>query len=257
MDIIEYIKMQRANGLDDYMALQSAKKYTMNQHKLNVSLQEEGQVGGATGTTGTTGTNIERTTAQLDVQIAKELEEEKKQSATSSTPHVNELISNRYKMPIKSEIIYETIQKEWVLYHPSQELKRFSDTSIFVNIAEQCKQKSFALFFTPNEKYAKRYSGLWSLNKRPVYVHKLVAKSDIPRIKVIKADDIPDSIENIKFAQDICGMSIDGHINGIKIEQYIDGENISEYYICNPETFLKSVATSMQFSSGQWIDVRI
>lgn len=157
--------------------------------------------------------------------------------------------------------IYETIKAGTILFHPSQDVKRFNDAMIFVDInkvLDKSKQRSFSMFFTPNEEYARRYSGLWSLNKRQVYVHKLRVKQNIIGIKIIDASVIPDNMENLDLAKKMCGPTEDGTINGIKIQQYVKNNinnKIDEYYICNPELWFDFVETWMQFGSTEWIKI--
>lgn len=159
---------------------------------------------------------------------------------------------------------YETLEVGRPLYHPSQDIKRFGENVIFVNlpdVLDKNKQRSFVMFFTENEEYARRYSGMWSLNKRPVYVHKFNVIKDIPGIKVIDPNMIPDSLENKQLAQGMCGPSEDGIIHGIKIGQPTsdinggNGEPVTEYYICNPEEYLEHKETWMQFDSTQWVKI--
>lgn len=154
---------------------------------------------------------------------------------------------------------YETIRTGTILYHPSQNVKKFNDAMIFVDInqvLDKTRQRSFSMFFTPNEEYARRYSGLWSLNKRAVYVHKLHVKRNITGVKVFDASIIPDNMDNLDLAKQVCGPSEDGVINGIKIEQAIENNNVvDEYYICNPESYFDFVETWMQFGSTEWIKI--
>lgn len=154
---------------------------------------------------------------------------------------------------------YETIQSGTFLYHPSQDIKRFSNSMIFVdvrNVLDKNQQRSFSIFFTPNEEYARRYSGLWSLNKRPVYVHKLQVSRPISGIKIFDASLIPDNMDNLEFSKNICGPSEDGTINGIKVTLPNNGGHpISEYYICNPESWFIPVETWMQYGPTEWIKI--
>lgn len=153
---------------------------------------------------------------------------------------------------------HETIQSGTFLYHPSQDIKQFSRSMIFVdvrNVLDKNQQRSFSMFFTPNEEYARRYSGLWSLNKRPVYVHKLQVSRPISGIKIFDASLIPDNIDNLEFSKNICGPSEDGTINGIKVVLPNRGEPIVEYYICNPESWFIPVETWMQHGPTEWIKI--
>lgn len=153
---------------------------------------------------------------------------------------------------------HETIQSGTFLYHPSQDIKQFSRSMIFVdvrNVLDKNQQRSFSMFFTPNEEYARRYSGLWSLNKRPVYVHKLQVSRPISGIKIFDASLIPDNMDNLEFSKNICGPSEDGTINGIKVTLPNRGEPIVEYYICNPETWFVPIETWMQHGPTEWIKI--
>lgn len=263
MDLLEYIKMQRDNGVDDYMTIQAAKKYMIQKEQYVIN-DNHAQIGGN-----------EEDVKQLKNQVEYLMQQDQKVNApptppTPSLPSTKPATSvvsrpaNVADLSIapenlrveKTSFEYETIKNGAVLFHPSQELQGFSDTMIFVNIADQCNQRTFSLFFTPNEQYAKRYSGLWSLNKRPVYIHKLRVRTDISGIKIIKAEDVPNGLENLKLAQNICGATVDGHVNGIKIEQNINGQqSVSEYYICNPDRFFNHISTEMQISSNQWVNI--
>jgi hypothetical protein len=154
---------------------------------------------------------------------------------------------------------YDTLTAGTKLFHPSQDIKRFGESLIFVNlpsVLDKNEQRSFVMFFTPNEEYARRYSGMWSLNKRPVYVHEFEVVHEINGIKVIDPNVIPDNMENTKLAHGMCGPSEDGLIHGIKIEQPLNGdEKISEYYICRPEEYLKFIGSWMQFGSTEWVEI--
>lgn len=157
---------------------------------------------------------------------------------------------------------YETLEPGTVLYHPSIDVGKIGSAMILVDtpkVMNHNEQRSFSVFFTPSEEYARRFSGLWSLNKRPVFVHKVTVKDNIPldKIKVIDADTIPDNIENLDFAKRLCGDTIDGFINGIKVNQkFTDGQQpIAEYYVCNPALFFKHEESWMQFRSAQWIKI--
>jgi len=152
----------------------------------------------------------------------------------------------------------EILDQGRILYHPSTEIKKFSPSMIFVNmqnVLDQSKQRSFTLFFTPSEEYARRYSGIWSLNKKPVYVHKLRIKNGVTlNIKKINANDIANISDNTELGKNICGDSVDGFINGMKVEHPTsDGSNVSEYYICNPSQWFEHVETWMQTSPTEWI----
>jgi uncharacterized protein YegP (UPF0339 family) len=157
---------------------------------------------------------------------------------------------------------FDILKKGSILFHPSQDIKQFGDSVIFVNlpdVLDKNKQRSFVMFFTPNEEYARRYSGMWSLNKRPVYVHKFSVENDITGIKELDPKLIPDSLENRQLAHGMCGPTEDGFINGIKIKQPIDNtdenKSVAEYYICNPEIYLKHEGTWMQFGSTEWVEI--
>jgi len=156
---------------------------------------------------------------------------------------------------------YDVIKPGTILYHPSQDVSRFDNSMLFVDVTKvlnKNEQRSFCMFFTPNEEYARRYSGLWSLNKRPVYLHKLKVKEGKPitGIKVIDARIVPSNIDNLDLAKRISGPSEDGTINGIKIEQKLDNSPpVDEYYICNPEVWFDLVETWMQFGSTEWVKI--
>jgi hypothetical protein len=154
---------------------------------------------------------------------------------------------------------YATLNVGTILYFPTQDIKNFDDTMMFAkfpNVLDQSKQRTFTMFFTENEEYARRFSGIWSLNKRNVYIHTLRVKTPITRIKIINSKKIPDNINNYDLALGMCGDSIDGAINGIKIEQNIgNAPSVAEYYICNPSAFFEKVETSMQFSGTEWIKI--
>jgi len=160
---------------------------------------------------------------------------------------------------VSNSPIYETIQSGTYLYHPSQDIKRFSNSMIFVdvrNVLDKNQQRSFSMFFTPSEEYARRYSGLWSLNKRPVYVHRLQVSRPISGIKIFDASLIPDNMDNLEFSKNICGPSEDGTINGIKVTLPNNGNQpITEYYICNPESWFIPVETWMQYGPTEWIKI--
>lgn len=154
---------------------------------------------------------------------------------------------------------YDVLSEGQILYHPSTEIKRFGDATIFVkvnNVLDKTKQRSFVMFFTPNEEYARRFSGMWSLNKRPVYVHKFRVKREITGVKIIDANMIPDDMENTALAQGMCGPSEDGVIHGIKVSQPLqeDGK-VDEFYICNPEEYMEHLETWMQFGSTEWVKI--
>lgn len=157
---------------------------------------------------------------------------------------------------------YETIEPGTELYHPSIDVGKIAASMVLVDtpqVLDHNKQRSFSVFFTPSEEYARRFSGLWSLNKRPVFVHKVRVKENAPitKVRIIDADSIPDNIENLDFAKRLCGDSLDGFVNGIKINQtFVNGQDpIAEYYICNPALFFERVETWMQFRSTQWIKI--
>ena len=155
----------------------------------------------------------------------------------------------------------ETLESGTILYHPSIDVRQFSSSMIFVkmqDVLDQSKQRSFTMFFTPNEEYAKRYSGIWSLNKKPVYVHKLMVKNGIKLtgIKKINSNDIANVTDNIELGKNICGDSVDGFINGIKVEHPTnDGSNVAEYYICNPSQWFEHLETWMQTSPTEWVSL--
>jgi hypothetical protein len=155
----------------------------------------------------------------------------------------------------------ETLESGTILYHPSIDVRQFSSSMIFVklqDVLDQSKQRSFTMFFTPNEEYARRYSGIWSLNKKPVYVHKLMVKNGIKLtgIKKINSNDIANVTDNIELGKNICGDSVDGFVNGIKVEHPTnDGSNVAEYYICNPSQWFEHLETWMQTSPTEWVSL--
>lgn len=169
--------------------------------------------------------------------------------------------TNNNNTPSGPVAIYDVIEPGTILYHPSQDVSRFDNSMLFVDVTKvlnKNEQRSFCMFFTPNEEYARRYSGLWSLNKRPVYLHKLKVKEGKPitGIKVIDARIVPSNIDNLDLAKRISGPSEDGTINGIKIEQKLDNSpSVDEYYICNPEIWFDLVETWMQFGSTEWVKI--
>lgn len=312
-DLLNYIKMQRNKGLDDYTVLQSTKNFYTNYGKNNM-------IGGEYYLTSLEKQEVLQSLASIDknlpgyvsLNIAAESDtgliqyydsfdeiktylaemkrrttEEKinKTAATEIHAELSALDRPEFQPDIQPEFqqgsqpgieansrptaekttvivdTYATLNPGDYLYYPTQNIKQFDDTMIFVDIPKvlnQTKQRSFTMFFTTNEEYARRYSGIWSLNKRPVYVHKLVVKKGMPitHIKVINSKKISDNIGNDELAHGMCGDSIDGYINGIKVENTL-GENASveEYYICNPSLFLDHVETWMQFSATEWIKI--
>ena len=181
--------------------------------------------------------------------------------AVSQNIDQKEIKNDNFEEEISHENPYTQIPAGVILYHPSTEIKQFDDSMIFVNVEkvlDSTKQRSFTMFFTPNKEYARRYSGMWSLNKRNIYVHKLVTKTAIPGIRILNTKLVPDNLENLSLAQGFCGDSIDGYINGIKIEQPVgNNQNVTEYYICNPSQFFKHISTDMQFSSTEWSEINL
>ena len=147
-----------------------------------------------------------------------------------------------------------TLKAGETLWHPSLDVQRFNSSMIFANVEEvlnQGKKRSFTIFFTTDEHYAKQYAGLWSLNKRDVYLHKLELKKDLEGIKQIDGTLLMNkSINNIDFSSNMCGDSVDGYINAIEVTN----KDISEYYICNPSAFFdnSSVETYMLMGPNEW-----
>lgn len=144
-----------------------------------------------------------------------------------------------------------TLNPGVLLYYPSGNANagKFNDSMILaINESDQSKQLPFTMFFTPNMEYAKRFSGLWSLNERPVYIHVYSVKKDKPitRIKEIKPQMVSNSLE-----EQICK----NNINGIRIKYMSDNENIEEYYICNPILFFDYIETWKQSDSKEWIKI--
>lgn len=154
---------------------------------------------------------------------------------------------------------YVTIVAGTVLYYPSSDVQAISGTTpIFVKLPEildMSKQRSFTLFFTPNLEYARRFAGIQSLNKRDVYVHKLIVVEDIPTIKRIDGNLISKDIDNVDLGRGFCGPSIDGEINGIQIIYETANGTIEEDYICNPERFMKISSTEMQIDATSWVNI--
>lgn len=147
-----------------------------------------------------------------------------------------------------------------ILYYPSSDVQTISkETPIFVKLPEvldMSKQRTFTLFFTPNIEYARRFAGIQSLNKRDVYVHKLQVIEDIPNLKRIDGNMISNDIDNINLGHNFCGPSVDGEINGIQIVyETASGGAIEEYYICNPERYMKIVSTEMQVDATSWVNI--
>jgi hypothetical protein len=297
-DSLNFIKSQRALGINDYMTLQSVKKYSgkssynmkggddisdadiqdikrrINEIKCLLDSEEEKKVDDADYSsyiTIQTKYQNENDNKQLPEkyktidELRSFLETYKNKLVGQPTPEIADEYHDKDQTHAQNDqsnvsvSAFETLQMDVPIYHPSTNIKRFSDAMIFVDlpqVLDQSKQRSFSMFFTPNEEYAKRYSGLWSLNKRPVYVHKLKVKQPITGIKVIHPNAIPDHIDNLDLAKNFCGDTIDGHINGIKIDQVIDNEKpISEYYICNPSVFFAPDETWMQFGSTEWVKI--
>jgi hypothetical protein len=141
-------------------------------------------------------------------------------------------------------------------------IKNFDQSNmIFVDIGEaldQSKQKGYTMFFTPSKEYARRYAGLLSLNKRPVYVHKLQVKKTISGIRIISPNIIPDDVKSMKLAEGMCGETVDGYVNGMMIQQPIAGNKyVPEYYICNPSLFFIHISSEMQFSPTQYTEINL
>ena len=144
--------------------------------------------------------------------------------------------------------IYVTLNPGDVLYFPTETIKDFDENMMFVDVTEvldQSVQRSFTMFFTDDKAYAKRFAGIWSLNKRLVYLHKLVVKEGRPitRIKRFSSKIISDKVKNITLGHNLCGLGIDGTIHGIKIEASFNKKTVAEYYICNPSEYFTRETT--------------
>lgn len=206
-----------------------------------------------------TSTSNETSSTVLPIQSESTPLNEGESEETIDVNKLTEVTEEQKNNPITSTFV--TIDKDSFLYHPSQEVSHFDQSMLFVNVTkvlDHSSQRSFCMFFTPNEEYARRFSGLWSLNKRPVFVHKLKAKRDITNIKIIDANIVPDNMDNMELAKTLSGPTLDGTINGILIKHKSNDsngkeQNIDEYYLCNPESMFTPIATWMQFGSTEWI----
>lgn len=319
-DLLNYIKMQKNKGLDDYTILQSTKSFSQRvanarvnksnkNHKravmkggaytlsaedkvsvlksletidsnadgyaalLAAANSDDGTIEGYDSFEDITAKLSSMAAASATTQQQEEVDKRASPIAVESSDLVDEDLTgdpDTDVRPIKEPAqgkttvqveTYATLNPGDKLFYPTQDIKQFDDAMMFVDIPkvlDQSKQRSFTMFFTPNEEYARRYSGIWSLNKRPVYVHKLSVKKGMPinRIKVINSKKIGDSVSNDELARGMCGDSIDGYINGIKIEQTLgDKASVEEYYICNPAIFLDHEETWMQFSATEWVKI--
>lgn len=228
MDLLEYIRIQQNKGVNDYKILSYSKEFI-----------KQNMYGGG---------KLVLTEDQIE-ELKKILETSdiKNKDALITAITNNEISDTEFATfeDLKAHILKETeiisLKKDTILYHPSHSVKKFNDSIVSNN------EYSFSLFFTPNEEYAKRYSGLWSLNKRPVFVHKLRVKDDISGIKVLNTNNISD-LDNLDLATKLCESK--NTINGIKIQS----EQIDEYYLCNPETLLEIVETWMQIGTDEWVN---
>jgi hypothetical protein len=162
--------------------------------------------------------------------------------------------------PVRSSSNYEELAPGTIMYHPSSEVMTFSDVMIFSGdlkkVMNKGSERKFCMFFTTNSEYAKRFNGIWSLNKRQVYIHKLRVKKTIepPRIKIFDPRMIQPTESNQDLASQMYGITEDGMINGIKIANKTDANvNIDEYYICHPEQMFEFVETWMQMDSTRWV----
>jgi len=314
-ELLNYIKMQKNKGLDDYTILQSTKSFShrnayggANTKKYKTQKQ---MVGGYTlteeqkkqvhlsldtfvsndneyskflmasmpsGNGNIDGYNdfnavMEKLKSMAEKSSATQQQESKdkeNQNIAIETGKLGNAIEEQKINPInisekdKTAInvdAYSTLNSGDILFYPTQDIKQFDDTMMFADITQvldQSEKRSFTMFFTPNEEYARRYSGIWSLNKRPVYVHKLVVKKGktIDRILILNSKKIADSINNNDLAHGMCGDSVHGYINGIKIEQTLgEKASVEEYYICNPSLFFEHVETWMQFTATEWVKI--
>lgn len=218
------IDESRKKGLDDYNILQRVKNYY--------------QFGGD----------------DDDITPTKEAPPTTEPTTTQRNEELQSVANDPLQMTGK------TISSGGTLYHPSQDVRGFSKAMIFVPITkvlDRSKQRSFSVFFTPNLEYAKRFSGIWSLNKRPVYVHELRVKENITGIKQIDPKLLSDGIDVSEFSKNLCGPSEEGVINGIEITlpKKQENEELTEYYICNPERYFELVKTYMQFDANTWIEI--
>ena len=159
---------------------------------------------------------------------------------------------------------YEYLTEGLELYHPTTEVRSFSKEMIFTNdlpkIMNLSTERKLCVFFTTEFEYAKRFSGLWSLNKRNVYIHKLRVKKLLPepRVKVFDSRLIQSDISNQDLASSIYGITDSGMINGIKIVSTLqDGSKIDEYYICHPETLFTVEETWMQIDQITWAKIDV
>ncbi|VBB18090.1 hypothetical protein YASMINEVIRUS_553 [Yasminevirus sp. GU-2018] len=310
-DLLDYIKMQKNRGMDDYQTLKSAKRYAQNGgvKKLKMTggdltltpeqaqqiittletVKDKDQPDYQTLLAAASGESLLLPNYNdFESEVVPKLQQlvqgsgkvkqtvEKEQSLEDPLAETTvledpvlleeggqqqEIVPPGGQKPEVQVQTYEVLKPQTILFHPSQDVKRFSDSMIFVDlkkVLDRNTQRSFSMFFTPNEEYARRYSGLWSLNKRPVFVHKLQVKEGRPitGIKVIDAAVIPDSMDNLDLAKGMCGPTEDGTINGIKVEQKLDNSaSVEEYYICNPEIWFDLVETWMQFGSTEWVKI--
>jgi hypothetical protein len=311
-ELLNYIKTQKNKGMDDYMILQSTKRFShrnayggantkkdkTQKHMVGgyqLTKEEKEQVRLSLDTidanadgyselslaTMDSGDGTLEEYENFDAVLAKLDNMRKESSATQQQESKDEqnqalgietdnLIENQEIVPInipeedKTTVqvdAYSTLKPGDILFYPTQDIKQFDDTMMFADITQvldQSKKRSFTMFFTPNEEYARRYSGIWSLNKRPVYVHKLVVKQGKPidRIMILNSKKIADSVNNNDLAHGMCGDSVHGYINGIKIEQTLgNNPSVEEYYICNPSLFFDHVETWMQFTATEWVKI--
>lgn len=302
-DLLEYIKLQKQKGLDDYTVFEMTKMYggdytltsedkikinkILESHSIDINaadFQQLKQVMDGDGLIKDDNINsfddvVERinsmsnktkistapdNTASNDGE-AMDIDTEDINNPTDNNDDANDANDddnddNDEKKKSKLNIdTYTSLDRNEILYFPTQDIKDFDDTMLFAKLTDvlnQNKQRSFTIFFTKSEEYARRFSGIWSLNKRNVYVHKLQVIRPINRIKIINSKKISDNINNYELSLGMCGSSIDGEINGIKIEQEIDNSDpIEEYYICNPSSYFKKLETWMQFDATKWIKI--
>lgn len=278
-ELLNYIKLLRHNGVPDYKIVQMAT------HKLRggggISLTKEqiktvksrlenidSSVEGRNELYDDISENTESITLpekyesydkvseQIDIMEQKNSKSTQKISSDQLSGLIEQTETEKNKHMIKTP--YEELKPGTIMYHPSEEVKSFSDAMIFTGDIKKVlnrEKRQFCMFFTTNEEYAKRYSGLWSLNKRQVYVHKLKVKPgrSLSGIKVFNANSVPDSITNDELASINYGSSENGMINGIKIEQQLDKRTLDEYYICHPEQWFDFVETWMQLDSTRWV----
>lgn len=265
-NLLEYIKGLRKRGLSDYQILMAAKikdreTQTLPQYggqgeeELMMQQYSEGQGLDPQGMY-----DVVEDEGGVDI-TAQEVEPLDAEPVSAETvlvpPSQQEQPGAEVDTTDRTE--YTTIKAGSILYHPSASVRQISDDHpIFVNIDEVLdskEQRTFTMFFTPNREYARRFSGISSLNKRNVYVHKLRAKTDITGIRRINGKLISQETDNVNLASGFCGPNADTYVNGIEITYETISGDIQEYYICNPERFFSLESTEMMFDATTWVDI--